>query len=174
MLFDLAIVPLLLWKATRIPACIACVLFHITNAFLFHIHVFPWFMIFASTIFFDPGWPRRLLRLPRLTSSALPGVSWGSLSRGTQCSAVLLGAYCLFHIVWPLRHHLYPGNPSWTDRGHLFSWRMMLRVKTASLRYYVTDPETGTTWNTNLRGIINFDQAGKFSRDPEMILTWRS
>src|SRR6185369_2958384 len=61
MLFDLSIVPLLLWKKTRAAAYVVCVLFHVTNSVLFPIHVFPWFMIFASTIFFEPGWPRRVL-----------------------------------------------------------------------------------------------------------------
>ena len=37
-------------------------------------------------------------------------------------------------------HHLYEGDVSWTERGHFFSWHMLLRGKTVGLRYYVTDP----------------------------------
>jgi hypothetical protein len=69
-----------------------------------------------------------------------------------------------------LRHYLYPGDASWTERGHYFAWRMMLRGKMAGVRYYLTDRETKGTFNVDLRQYINVDAAGRFSRDPEMIL----
>jgi vitamin K-dependent gamma-carboxylase len=179
LVFDLAIVPLLLWKPSRIPAYAACVCFHVANSFLFRIHVFPWFMIFASTIFFDPSWPHR--RPGLFGSAAEPAIEptprivpLQTGERALSCRArwgvALAGVYCLFHILWPLRHHLYPGHTGWTERGHLFSWRMMLRGKISGVRYYLTDTQTGATWHPNLRGVINADQAGKFSRDPEMVL----
>jgi len=189
--FDLTIVPLLLWNRSRGVAYALCVFFHVMNSLLFSIHVFPWFMIFATTIFFEPDWPRRCLRWLRepVAGAPQPGsepapsavaasanstspvdVSWSLLSRRAKFGVVTLAVYCLFHLVWPFRHHLYPGNTSWTERGHLFSWRMMLRGKTTGVRYYITDPETSQTWHPNLRPILNMDQVGKFARDPEIIL----
>ena len=47
---------------------------------------------------------------------------------------------------------------------------MMLRNKTAGVRYYLTDPAEGKTWNPDLRPYLNAEQAGKFTKDPEMIL----
>jgi hypothetical protein len=47
---------------------------------------------------------------------------------------------------------------------------MMLRNKTGGVRYYVTDSGANKTWNPNLRTILNEEQAGKFIKDPEMIL----
>lgn len=79
-------------------------------------------------------------------------------------------AYCLFHILWPLRHWTYNGNTGWTEQGHYFSWRMMLRGKTVGLRYFLTDTETGMNQQADIRQFLNPEQEVKFARDPEMIL----
>ena len=170
LLFDLGIVPALLWKRTRLIGYLLCVFFHVINSVFFPIHVFPWFMIFATTVFFEPDWPRRILGGQPLESPPPSAVASRLSPQMTRLAAGALAAYCLFHIVWPLRHHVYPGHPSWTEQGHFFSWRMMLRGKTAGVRYYLTDPATGQTWNPDLRPYLNADQAARFTRDPEMIL----
>ncbi len=61
MLFDLFIVPLLMYSRTRPWAYLMTLGFHLMNASLFQIGVFPWAMIFLTTIFFLPDWPRRWL-----------------------------------------------------------------------------------------------------------------
>ncbi|HMC12103.1 MAG TPA: HTTM domain-containing protein [Pirellulaceae bacterium] len=152
------------------PAYVLCVLFHITNSVLFPIHIFPWFMIFASTIFFEPDWPRRVLGGQPLSLPPPQPAAWQSPSRPTRTGFLLLAIYCVFHLWWPLRHQFYAGNVNWTERGHYFSWRMMLRNKTAGVRYYLTDPADDKTWNPDLRPYLNAEQAGKFTKDPEMIL----
>lgn len=170
LLFDLAIVPLLLWRPTRIPAYVLCVAFHLMNAFLFQIHVFPWFMIFATTIFFEPDWPRRMLRRPRSLVDPVETRSLRSVPARSRLGGILLGGYCLLQLALPFRHFLYAGNANWTERGHCFSWHMMLRVKESALRYYVTDPAKGVTTTVDLRRYVDAEQLSKFSRDPEMIL----
>ncbi len=57
LLFDTLIVFFLLKTQTRLPAFFLCVAFHLTNAVIFNIHIFPWFMIVATPIFFRPDWP---------------------------------------------------------------------------------------------------------------------
>jgi len=170
LLFDLGIVPLLLWKPTRAFAYALCVLFHVTNAVLFDIHVFPWFMIFATTIFFEPDWPRRLLGGQKLALPCPSAVAWIGLPRRARVGLVLLIGYCVFQIACPLRHYMYPGDVNWNERGHYFAWRMLVRGKMAGVRYYVTDVQTGKTGVPDLRSFINVEQAGRFPRDPEMIL----
>lgn len=171
LLFDLLIVPLLLWRRTRLLAYVLCMGFHLTNALLFRIHVFPWFMIVATTIFFVPDWPRRLLgkRTTAASSIARPPVQTAFSSSQRLCVAAL-GLYCLFHLFWPLRHFTYGGHTNWTDRGHYFAWRMMLREKASGIRYTMTDPQTGSTWHPDIRLAINDEQSNRFVRDPEMIL----
>ena len=69
-----------------------------------------------------------------------------------------------------MRHLLNEGNTGWTEQGHYFAWRMMLRGKTVGLRYYLTDPETGMTQQADIRDFLNLEQQIKFAKDPKMIL----
>jgi len=171
LLFDLLIVPAVLWRRTRRPAFLLAIGFHVSNSLLFRIHVFPWLMIAATTVFFDPDWPEKVLQ--RLNgksaqSSDLKPISSlpGRLSKPAMTALLF---YCGVHLVWPLRHLLYEGNTAWTEQGHYFSWRMMLRGKTVGLRYYLTDPETGKTQPADIRQFLNREQQIKFAKDPEMI-----
>ncbi len=169
LIFDLAVVPLLLWRRTRAWAYVACVIFHLVNAQLFHIHIFPWFMIFATTIFFEPGWPRRLLRLPapRVARSAdVPT----QLTRPRRVWLAVAAVYCLVHVLLPLRHLAYPGMTNWTEQGHHFAWRMMLRGKTSGVRFLLTDRETRETMQTDLLQFMSPEQLTRMARDPEMIV----
>jgi hypothetical protein len=176
LLFDLCVVPLLIWKRTRVPAYLFCVVFHLMNSQLFDIHIFPWFMLIATTVFFEPDWPRRVFRIRRSSATSVAAASrsealrWNDLSRRRKVVAVLLSGYCLFHCVWPLRHHVYPGPASWTEQGHYFSWRMMLRGKMVGFRFFVTDPKSGKTQIVDPRPILSQIQMFSFGRDPEMIL----
>jgi len=63
LLFDLLVVPALLWRRTRPFAFAAAVIFHTLNSQLFQIGIFPWMMLAATTLFFDPRWPRTVERL---------------------------------------------------------------------------------------------------------------
>jgi hypothetical protein len=170
LLLDLLVVPALLWKPTRIPAFLAALAFHLTNAVLFDIHIFPWFMILATTVFFEPDWPRKLLRRPSIAPEASAPVHWSQVPLKTQAVASLLAAYCLFHCLWPLRHLMNSECTSWTERGHTFSWRMMLRAKATAIRYFITDEATGRTQAIDLAGVVNENQLIRFPRDPEMVL----
>ncbi len=59
LLLDLFIVPFLLWRRTRLAAFLMVTAFHLSNAFMFQIGIFPWFAIAATAMFFPPSWPRR-------------------------------------------------------------------------------------------------------------------
>jgi vitamin K-dependent gamma-carboxylase len=167
LLFDLSIVPLLMWKPTRLPAYVTAVLFHIANQFLFSIHIFPWFMIATTTVFFSPDWPRRLLRLPSAAIPPAGPMNWRSLPARRRSLCVVAAAFLALQLLLPFRHHLYGGDAGWHEHGHYFAWRMMLRTKQAVMRIYMTDPTTGDTWNVDLRTILSAEQLLKCPRDPE-------
>ncbi len=57
---DLFVVFFLLHRRTRAFAFAAALGFHLMNSRLFGIGVFPWTMIAATAIFFDPAWPRQV------------------------------------------------------------------------------------------------------------------
>ncbi|MEE8043421.1 MAG: HTTM domain-containing protein [Pseudomonadales bacterium] len=76
MLIDLAALPLLVMRRTRAFMFGALVLFHLMNAGLFSIGIFPWFMIAATTLFFRPDWPRRLLEDLWIDPNRRGSIAW--------------------------------------------------------------------------------------------------
>ncbi len=63
LVLDLFLPPLLLWRRTCLAAFCAAVIFHLLNAWMFELDIFPWLAIAATTLFLSPSWPRRILRL---------------------------------------------------------------------------------------------------------------
>lgn len=169
LLLDLAIVPLLLWKRTRPFAFGFALVFHGLNAMLFNIGIFPWLMIAATLIFFEPDWPRRVGLLPPPRAACEPALlrPRPAVARLTVAAA---SVYLAVQALMPLRHLAYPGNVSWTEQGHLFSWHMKLRDKEARTTFVVTDPQTGESWRERPRDCLTRRQTSKMSGHPEMIL----
>jgi hypothetical protein len=159
LLFDLGIVPLLLWRRTRVPAYALVIVFHVLTALLFHIGMFPWIMTAAATLFFDPSWPRRFWN-PRDGDSS-PEIGRSGLA--------LFGIYAALQILLPLRHLLYPGNTLWTEEGFRFSWRVMLIEKSAELEYAVVDRSGRRTYVSPREYLTPF-QTRMASTQPDMIL----
>lgn len=141
LLFDLLVVPALLWKRTRVLAVIAMVLFHFFNNFVFHIGVFP-FLALSLNVFFFP---------PRLFNKVIPSnKSINSLSKPSlklqNIILLILALYITWQATTPLRHHFYKGDVAWTEEGHRMSWRMMLRTKKGDAKFYIKDKYTDSTW----------------------------
>lgn len=179
LLLDLLIVPLLLWPRTRVFAFVLAASFHLMNARLFTIGIFPWFMLGASLLFFPPDWPRRIVdRLRRRGRAASRGTSTGSTQRlavSLPRQRLILGglaAYVLVQVALPLRHHLYAGPVSWTEEGHYFAWHMKLRDKRGRVRFTATDKATGRRWQIDPSSELTRAQRSKMSGHPEMILQY--
>jgi vitamin K-dependent gamma-carboxylase len=162
-LLDLLAVPLLLWRRTRPYMFAALALFHLTNSNLFEIGIFPWFATAMTALYFDPDWPRRLLRL------APPKLPLIAQQRFRTATLAGLTVYFAIQILLPLRHWLYPGDVAWTEQGHRFSWRMKLRDKEGTITFHVTDPETGRTWNRSPTRYLPRWQYGEMLPRPDMI-----
>jgi len=143
------------------------VLFHGLNALLFHIGVFPWLMMAATTIFFAPDWPRRLRLLP---PRRLPDPSIEPSPPRARAMLAAVAAYLVLQVTIPLRHFAYPGNVSWTEEGHRFSWHMKLRDKDASARFLVADPAQGRSWTVKPSNHLTRLQSSKMAAQPDMIL----
>ncbi len=168
LLLDLLVVPFLIWRKTRPFAFLAALLFHLTNARLFSIGIFPWFMIAATAVFFDPSWPRQALNLFGVgqKESAPPAKiklpNWG---------LALLTVYVLVQILLPLRHFIIPGNVSWTEEGHRFAWHMKLRDKDATATFTLTNA-AGESWQIDPLEHLTARQLRKMSNRPYMILQY--
>ena len=81
-----------------------------------------------------------------------------------------IGTWLAFQILFPLRHLLYPGSPSWTEEGHRFAWQMKLRDKKARPVFIVRDPATGQEWRVRPGDYLLRHQARKVGTRPDMIL----
>jgi len=176
LVFDLLVVPALLWRRTRAWAFVLALCFHLINTAVFSIGVFPWVMMAATTIFFEPDWPRRLRNrvAARLGAPAWPSPVLASPPARLRSSQTWLLAglsvYVAWQLLFPLRHWLYPGDVAWTEEGHKFAWRMKLRDKDGYVRFFATDPDRGETWKIETRGRLAAWQREEMSGRPEMIL----
>jgi len=175
LLIDLIIIPFLLWKKTRLSAFGIVTIFHILNNELFDIGIFPWFMIFATLLFFYPSWPRRMVYYIRRIheEKRLQHLTVANNEQTKKIITVLFLSFLVIQVVIPLRHHFYPGEVSWTEEGHNFSWHMKLRDKQVfELMFYATDPMTGTTWVIDPSDALTERQYSKMSTRPDMILQY--
>jgi vitamin K-dependent gamma-carboxylase len=166
LVFDLLIVPALIWRPTRLMALASAIFFHISNSLMFGLATFPWFSLLMSTMFFDPSWPRKIpgfsILLPKTEATSVT-----PLHRGL---AVALGLYVLLHLALPFRHHFYPGDASWTEEGHMFAWRMMLRNKTGNFKMWVKDKTNGTVKKMDPNHYLTKRQFQSMVGDPDLIL----
>ena len=191
-LFDLAIIPALLWRRTRLAAYGTLVGFHLATWALFpQLGVFPWLMIGLTLIFFPPDWPQRALPplrrlLPRPLSRPTPRHSEdtqrnvnltgrpGRPPAGkpwlTRAAAASLALFAAIQIALPLRHFAYPGNGRWTEEGYLFAWRVMLSEKVGFVRYRVQAPDSGESWLVEPDIYLTPLQTERMSFQPDLIL----
>lgn len=158
--FDCTIVALLLWARTRRVAWLAVVVFHVSTWILFPIGVFPWLMIGVTTVFFEPSWPRRLLRSSRRPTATAP------VSTPRRRVAI---AWIIVMIAIPLRGSVVPGSSSWTLEGYRFSWNVLLTERGADLRFRVVDLDAGVTTVTAATDIYTPLQWKTMSSEPELI-----
>lgn len=178
LLLDLLVVPLLLWRRTRLFAFAAAILFNLINSVIFDIGIFPWLMLGALLIFFPPDLLRRFARAFMSPGEAFPDAapsrsesgSCPTLDASQKLVAGLLAAYLVVQLLFPLRHYLYPGNVSWTEEGHNFAWHMKLRTKEGEAVFTITHPATGQTWTINPEDYLKSHQAMKVITKPDLLV----
>jgi vitamin K-dependent gamma-carboxylase len=158
LIFDLSIVPFLLMKKTRRTAFLCVVLFHILNASLFRIGIFPYLMVALTTVFFSPTWCR-LVNAQRLPAGP---------SRGWLMPFV--GVWVFAQLALPLRHHLTEGGVAWNEEGHFFSWRMKTRSKVGRVMFHALDKKEGTHVTFNPKDELTPYQYKKMATRPRMIV----
>ncbi len=164
--FDLGIVPLLLWRRTRLPAYALVVVFHVLTSLLFPIGIFPWLMIGLTPIFFAPDWPRRFGWAP-VAAPARPAPM-----RHEPLIVAVLAAHLLLQALIPLRLFLASDDVGWTERGFRFSWRVMAMEKAGMATFRLRDPATGETWTIDPRAELTPLQNRMMATQPDMIAAY--
>ena len=172
LLLDLLIFPLLIFRKTRLPAAIAIVCFHLMNAKLFSIGIFPWFMIATTAIFFPPEKLRFLNFFPSKNMQIKKELKEKKIPPFVTSKWVVwgLGIYLFIQVTVPFRHLLFDGNVSWTEEGHRFAWHMKLRSKSGKISFYVEDLDTKIMKEINLSDYLTQRQRRKIKSKPDMIL----
>ncbi|MBI5088765.1 MAG: HTTM domain-containing protein [Actinobacteria bacterium] len=171
LLFDTTIVGWLLWQRSRPIAYVVVIAFHAVTGVLFRIGMFPWVMVVATLVFFDPSWPHQLWRriTGRLASEPVEAVlgSAPRLQPIVRCALVALAAV---ELVLPLRHLVEPGDVRVTEEGYYLSWRVMLTEKSALLDFVVSDPTTGEQWIAEPTLVLTDWQAAQAAIRPDLLL----
>ena len=169
LVYDLMIVPMLLYRKTRWLGVLMSLVFHFSNSQLFNIGVFPWFMLAGVIVFFPEDSVAKVGKYLRSvqyrffnerTKTQLKKQDENQSGaeeneKATQAEAsnhlhqegrlakagfYLAVAYVVLQTLLPFRHKVLPGNPAWNERGQRFAWRMMLRHKTVLTTFQVVTP----------------------------------
>ncbi len=172
LLFDLLIGFFLLSRRTRFVAFLGVLFFHLMNKWLFSIGVFPYLGIASTILFVETDTPRRWMQRFLIEMKSINVPKFWQVRAAPHATLVLIfvGAYLGLQVLLPFRHWLYPGNVSWHEQGHRFSWHMKLRSKTARITFFVTNPKTDQTWQIDPSGSVSTRQYQKMSTRPDMIL----
>lgn len=183
---DLTIAFFLLNRRTRPWAFGFAICFHLLNMLIFNIGIFPYLSISLTALYFSPEFPRKIINwlavrlswIDRLvkgwqermhTAASTNTNSWQVDPRFRKPILISLIFLSAFHILVPLRHHLFPGNVAWTEEGHRYSWRMMLRSKQGRGYFRVVD-ENGASETIQPQDLLSNRQERKLYTHPDMIL----
>ena len=172
--YDLLIVPMLLYRRTRLLGVLFSLCFHLTNSILLTIGVFPWFMLATLIIFFPSDSVTKLWNwlvgiriedIPRRVAERLPS----KYSLVGRLGIGLAITYVIVQLLLPVRPWVLPGNASWNERGQRFAWRMMLRDKVTLTHFKVTDTNTGEYLFLPSHTVLTGNQMLTAERNPELI-----
>ncbi len=162
-LFDLLIVPLLMWKKTRTPALLLTLVFHISNSIILHIGIFPYFALSFALFFYPPETIRHIF-----FNKKPPFIIKSDASNYRPLIVYSVSLLLIIHTLLPLRHYLIEDDVFWTEEGHRMSWRMMLRTKSGHTTFTMEQPD-GKRTLINPLDYLTSRQAAAMQAKPDMI-----
>lgn len=164
-IFDLLIIPALLWKPSRKVAFALAIFFHLFNSIVFQIGIFPYLALAFTVFFFEPETIKQLFfkKKPSFQSSQI------SIPAYKNLFVVGFGIYFLVQLILPLRHYFIEDDVLWTEEGHRLSWRMMLRSRSGIISFKVINNDNGNTINVNLNDFLSKKQKGRVAAYPDFI-----
>ncbi|QDV05282.1 Vitamin K-dependent gamma-carboxylase [Planctomycetes bacterium Poly30] len=173
LIFDALVIPALWWHRTRALGFFGLVAFNLFNSAVFHIGIFP-YMVLALTVFFfsDESVERFFAWVPGMSRSrggVPPPEAPPAGQPAKPWALTALGLYFVTQIALPLRHHLIPGDVTWTEEGHRMSWRMMLRTKSGQLSLVAIDPVTGESRPIDQGQYLTDRQRQRVATNPEVL-----
>ena len=201
MLLDFTVPFLLLHRRLRWLALGLLAFFHATNHLIFNIGIFPYLSMVLTSLFFAPDWPKRfvrwvatfragalvrrwLLNWQGVVGNAPNGKSSSDLSSSYSESfwqfswprakpvLLILSVLVIVHCLLPIRHWSFDSDVNWSEEGHRYSWRMMLRSKHGSGTFMLVDKSSGITEVVYPGDSLSQRQHRKMVTHPDMILQY--
>ncbi len=164
-LFDLLIVPALLWKRTRPIAFFVSIFFHLFNSIVFQIGIFPYLSLAFTVFFFETETIRKIFfkrKKPYLLNKVV-------IPAYKNLLYILGGTYFMVQLALPLRQHFIKGDVLWTEEGHRLSWRMMLRSRYGTVQFKVVDKANGKSQIVELDDYLTTKQKRRIAAYPDFI-----
>jgi len=166
-IFDATIIPLLIWKRTRIFAFVGLVIFNIFNAAVFQIGIFPFTVIALTAFFFETETIRKLF-FQKKQYTHVPDLDHQKQNNNAFTFSILT-VFFLFQFALPLRHHFIPGDVNWREEGHRMSWRMMLRTKRGAINLEAVNPKTQERYSIKKEEYLSKDQIKELATKPDFL-----
>ncbi len=166
-LFDLLIVPALLWKPTRKVAFFISIFFHLFNSIVFQIGIFPYLSLAFTLFFFEPKTIQSIF-LKKKEFYTEHEVLPPKKNIWTQTVLVVTSLYFIIQILLPLRHWTIKDDVLWTEEGHRMSWRMMLRAKQGFITFKVVDKVSGDVTYVQPTKYATTKQSTRVAVKPDM------
>lgn len=159
LIYDLCM-PILLWFfARKIWLMIPYFLFHLINAFIFNIGMFPFVMMAAWLLFYNKD-----------TNLSFLYKHFTRYNTIQKMQIFIVRLFILYNLIFPLRFLLYEGRTSWHRQGYYFSWRMMLDNSTLkNFDYLVNIPSLKISYEVNFKQLMNERQLANVFKDPYLI-----
>lgn len=176
LLFDLFIIPMLIWSKTRKMAIILFFIFNGLNTWIFYdigeIGIFPLLMLSSLVLFVSES---SLINILRKTPYKYRVIVHSKDLQSTKhnysiYTLYLLVVYVLIQLLFPLRHHLFEGNVDYTGEGQRFSWRMKSMYKDFRISFLLKDERRGISANLDPRSVLTVKQYTNLGYYPELII----
>jgi len=163
--FDLFIIPLLLFKRTRMFGFYISLFFHLFNAIIFQVGIFPFLSLAFALFFFESK------TIHHIFLKKKPFYDKNEIKKSNSKNIIisLIGIYFAIQLLLPLRHWIIKEPVLWTEEGHRLSWRMMLRSKSGYQRFTVVDKKTNEKKIINLNNYLSKKQQRVIVTKPDMI-----
>ena len=182
MFYDLLIPFLLIYKRTRLFAFVLVVFFHAFTKILFPIGMFPYIMIVASLIFFDPKTHQNILNKITIIINYITVLFLFKLRKRVilintpikrnKLNLNIVAIFFALQVLLPLRYSLYPGELFWNEEGYRFSWRVMLIEKRGYSNFRIVDSISKKYFYVQNDDFLTSYQEKQMSFQPDFILEY--
>ena len=182
MFYDLLIPFLLIYKRTRLFAFVLVVFFHAFTKILFPIGMFPYIMIVASLIFFDPKTHQNILNKITILINYITVLFLFKLRKRVilintpikrnKLNLNIVAIFFALQVLLPLRYSLYPGELFWNEEGYRFSWRVMLIEKRGYSNFRIVDSISKKYFYVQNDDFLTSYQEKQMSFQPDFILEY--